>query len=123
MNVGTTISSFSTDKDGNSRSGSWDLGCYEYMATAINVIQTNPVKIYPNPVTGNASIEFTMIKTENVEISLLDATGKSMRVITNRQFQQGKNTTSMDMTDLPAGFYFIQLRTGDKLTTQQIIKR
>jgi hypothetical protein len=123
MNNGTTISSFSTDKDGNTRSGSWDLGCYEYKPTAVNVLQTNSLKIYPNPVTDNLTIEFSMINEEDVEVSLLDATGKSVKVITNRQFQQGKNTISLDMTDLPACLYFIQLKTDKNLTTQKIIKQ
>jgi hypothetical protein len=124
IDAGTTIASVSTDKDGYARIGSWDIGAYEYSVTS-SVDNKNEclVKIYPNPFTDNLTIEFSMINKEDVEVSLLDATGKSVKVITNRQFQQVKNTTSLDMTDLPAGLYFIQLKTNNSLTTQKLLKQ
>ena len=78
-------------------------------------------KVYPNPNSGYATLEFDLKKGEKLSLSVVDALGKTMRqVFDNQYFAEGKNQALIQNADLPNGFYTIILRGGDFLKKEKL---
>ena len=62
-------------------------------------------RIYPNPVTSVSKMNFILAKPANVRITLMDISGKTVKVAANRNFSEGRNTINIAKGDLPEGIY------------------
>jgi PKD repeat protein len=82
------------------------------------------VKVYPNPANSNVSVDFTLNRTADVEISIYDLTGRGVKHFANESFSTGINTVNFDMSDVNNGFYFINIKssTGSKTVRLMISK-
>jgi len=67
--------------------------------------ETKPLKIYPNPVTQFAIIEFDYLNNTNYTLKIVSITGRLMHRIDNIT----TNKVKIEKGDLSSGFYFIQL--------------
>lgn len=68
-------------------------------------------KIYPNPTTGPAYIELNATVSKSVTVNVLDTYGRTLSV--NRtSIVKGSNRISFNITSLPAGVYYIEVREG-----------
>lgn len=76
------------------------------------------VSLFPNPAQTNLSVSFGSI-TDISSYRVLDATGK---VILNNTLSSGENNTTIDVSSLSAGFYFLQLQGENKSTVKRFIK-
>lgn len=84
-------------------------------SAGIDDFQSNPISIYPNPATNVLNVS----SEENIQsIQIFSLTG--MKVI-----EIIPNTSSyvIDVTNLPAGAYFLQLQCDGKIERQRIIKQ
>lgn len=75
----------------------------------------NGVKLttYPNPTVENATVTYELETDINkVEIKILDATGKVVKVINQGSQCAGVHTLSIDANDLAAGTYYVTLKAG-----------
>jgi hypothetical protein len=83
--------------------------------TSINsfTIQSNFLNIYPNPNTGNFTIETNSFDKKLLQI--FDVTGKMVL----SQSINGK--TDIDVSNLINGVYFIQVKTDENISTQKIL--
>lgn len=91
-----------------------DIGClFSVSETAYPDVH---LTIVPNPVTHTARISFTLPYFSNtLSVTVTDLYGHA---VLTENHASGMNTItdiSMDVSGLPAGVYFIQLRTGDKI--------
>ena len=70
-------------------------------------------EVYPNPVQGNAAVAFNLDQAVNVDISVVDLTG---RTISTRSVSvsNGENTIRIDTEDLLNGYYFLQIQDVDR---------
>lgn len=74
------------------------------------------IKLYPNPTHGILNIKWH----DNYEmIQLVDMVGK---VVYHASLPNQTKSTSVDMTELKSGIYFLQLLDGKKLVTKKFIK-
>jgi len=76
--------------------------------------------IYPNPFNPKTSVQFNLAKAGEVELRVLDAQGRRVRVLARGHFQPGIHEKSWDGLDdrgrpSSSGVYFVQLRTEDGL--------
>ncbi|HFB99927.1 MAG TPA: DUF1501 domain-containing protein [Phaeodactylibacter sp.] len=76
---------------------------------------------YPNPFNQNITIDFT-VKSGWVKISLFDAVGHELKVLTNRKFSAGKHTMTMEGKDLASGSYYYRIQTDYDQKTKRIVK-
>ncbi|PYE81916.1 putative secreted protein (Por secretion system target) [Winogradskyella epiphytica] len=107
----------SLDLSGNDRffNTTIDLGAYEYNSTLgfeDETFTSNTVKLYPNPVTDKLYIKSTA-QIESVTIYTI-----------NGQFvKQSQGTDNgINVSNLPAGLYLIQMQTATKTVNQKFLK-
>ncbi|MBL0020560.1 MAG: T9SS type A sorting domain-containing protein [Bacteroidetes bacterium] len=77
--------------------------------------------VYPNPTSGNLEIKFEAPATGLVKIVFFDALGKEIRAESIRktatQFE-----TSLDLSNLASGPYFLRVMMGNVALTRKVIK-
>lgn len=79
--------------------------------------------VVPNPANDNVTINYHLGKSENVSVYIYNAVGALTTVVTEGETQsQGDNTRSIDLSNLSAGTYFIQLKTASHNQIQKVIK-
>jgi len=83
--------------------------------------QGGDINVYPNPITDNASVDFTLAKNEVVIITLIGVTGNVIRSETVSAIK-GDNSHQIDMSSLAKGLYFISMESSSGKQTKRIIK-
>jgi hypothetical protein len=78
-------------------------------------------KVYPNPLTDGATIEFTLDKVADVEISIYNPIGQRVRVIMNERRLAGTHVVKFDRGDLQQGVYFYTIEAGAKREAHKMI--
>jgi hypothetical protein len=84
-------------------------GSYEYS----NVVEVNmsvPAKYvlmsnYPNPFNPVTNIQFGIPVDANVTVTLFNAVGEQVKVLTNNNYTAGTHTLNLNAADLPSGTY------------------
>lgn len=89
-----------------------------------NFINGVKVATYPNPATnGNTSICYDLQNNiKNVEIKILDVTGKVIAVYNEGNKKAGSYTVSVDTKSFAAGTYFVTLSAGGNIATKLVIQ-
>ncbi len=79
------------------------------------------ITVYPNPTWGNISIRAQAMDALTGSWQLTDATG---RLLQSRTVELTDYTAQLDLSDLPAGTYILQVRNDDQTVLQsyQILK-
>lgn len=85
-------------------------------------IEDNLFDIYPNPANDEITIGFNFPSNEKIGVEIYDPLGKKMQSLPPKNFTPGQNKLSIDISDLPAGVYFIQLTSGTGSATKRIVK-
>jgi PKD repeat protein len=70
---------------------------------------------YPNPVSNDLNIDFSLEKQADIEISIWNITGQ---VIKQYKFKlgDGLNKNTLNVSDLKTGMYFVQIKVNDSNT-------
>jgi hypothetical protein len=77
--------------------------------------------IFPNPGNETTTLSIEMIKRQEVKIAILDLHGK-LQFQKVYSFNAGKNKTSLDLSELSDGIYFIQLENAEIKETIRFAK-
>ncbi len=85
-----------------------------------NPIAVESLRIYPNPVVSNATIELDVAKAGIIDISIYDLMGRQVGYH-SESVTKGHNKLSLNLTGLPTGSYVISAITGDKRYSQKFI--
>ena len=100
---------------------------YEYCCPeniAINnskeIKNNNNLSVFPNPTDGLTQLRFFNSETKDIEINMTDVAGQ---IIYNRSVKEfnGVFHESFDLTDYPAGMYFIQVVQGAESWTEKVV--
>jgi PKD repeat protein len=83
----------------------------EALANGINEIELNSMTVYPNPSAGQVNLMVNITTPEVVTVRVLDALGKEL--MNNRYSMDNNSITSLDMSSLGAGVYFIEVSGAD----------
>ncbi|MBL7883381.1 MAG: T9SS type A sorting domain-containing protein, partial [Bacteroidia bacterium] len=70
------------------------------------------ISIYPNPSNSQINLSYTLSTTENVVISIVDILGKEVLKVVNEKQMLGDHKKLINISNLDAGAYFIQLNTN-----------
>jgi photosystem II stability/assembly factor-like uncharacterized protein len=79
------------------------------------------LRVFPNPMSSMATIEFTLGVCEEVNVRLFDISGRPCMVVANGTFEEGKHQLVLDASGLSDGFYFCVVNAGTEQHTFKII--
>ena len=68
---------------------------------------------YPNPFNPSTTIEFTLPKTEFVELKVYNILGKEVSSLVSNKLNQGSHTYTFDGKNLASGIYYYKFTAGD----------
>jgi hypothetical protein len=77
--------------------------------------------VYPNPASQKINIDFVS-NGEDIKISIFDALGQEVDVITNRRFTSGLHSMTYESHRLTSGVYFIRIQTKSGQKTKRVVK-
>ncbi len=79
--------------------------------------------IYPNPTSGELTIEFTTITTGKVEVSIHDGTGKLISTLINSKLESGQHSVSWNAAKagVAQGVYYVSIKAGENNEYQKIV--
>ncbi len=85
--------------------------------------QENNMLLYPNPASNEVVVAYTSSSNNNtLSISLTSAIGqKMMDLVLEKTTQSLRSETTIDISKLPNGFYFIEVKDGFKSTTKKLV--
>lgn len=76
---------------------------------------------YPNPVKTQTTISFSLDRSQNATIRILDMSGKERVVIANRRFQTGEHVMEWRNVELESGIFILEMRVGNQVQQQKLI--
>lgn len=77
---------------------------------------------YPNPMSGQTTIEYTLQKESLVILEVTDARGQLISQYLNENQPQGTQRFDWNAEDLPGGMYFYTIRVDNESYTGKIIR-
>jgi len=96
----------------------------KYQNTSINEPSNNGYTLYPNPTTGNYTLQFEQLVTEETRIQITDLNGVLIKPIYNGILEQGNKTYEINTNGLSNGTYYVQILSShqNKLLKLIILK-
>jgi photosystem II stability/assembly factor-like uncharacterized protein len=80
------------------------------------------IKVFPNPANKTVTVNFALYKPSRVLVILLDEGGRQLKTLINADKDRGDYRIPLDTHVLPAGVYYLVLRTHEeKLTTKLVV--
>jgi hypothetical protein len=81
------------------------------------------LSVYPNPVTENSVVGFSLAHPGNIHISLLNIIGTTVRDIESSDFSAGNHTVKLKASELKPGIYVLKIEnTSNGQTRSDMIK-
>lgn len=91
--------------------------------TIVNVDEIQEVDrgfaLYPNPSTGNSTIQFKISKSMHVKVEITDITGKSLALITDTDLSAGLHELPLSVSQ--PGIYMINLSVDGKRHVRRLV--
>jgi serine protease len=78
-------------------------------------------KIYPNPMSTNATIQYFLPEDSQVILEIFNSTGQKILQPANGNQLKGEHYVQWNVGGLPAGIYYYSLRSGKQAQTGKII--
>ncbi|MBU0509263.1 T9SS type A sorting domain-containing protein, partial [bacterium] len=79
------------------------------------------LSVYPNPFNDQARVRFDLLKSERVEITLYDLTGRRVRTLADEVCDAGRHEIAFDARGLASGTYFVRLHSSSAVRTQKVL--
>ncbi len=106
---------------------SWGLNIamaiYPIVQNTLSINESSESKvldIFPNPSTGQFSIDFSKQLNQTIELKIYNATGNC---ILNQSFEKWEESIDFNISDFPAGVYTVRLFDGGQSYSQKILKK
>ena len=87
----------------------------ETVRSAPPLFDTGLAAPYPNPSAGRVTVPITVAATSDVRVSVYDALGREVAVLTDGPLGEGRHPLILDASPLPAGLYVVRatVASGD----------
>ena len=93
-----------------------------YFEACKSTLDVEDFKMYPNPAYLSATIEFSLPVSTTGWISLVSISGTPVKfLVQTTSFSQGRNSFSIDVSDILPGIYLVLLSTDNGFKTQRLI--
>jgi len=84
--------------------------------------QPSLLRVYPNPVSSQAIIEYTILVANMVTLKIFNIEGKLVLFPVNEFKREGLHQINLNMSNLKSGIYFCELNDGRKVSSIKLIK-
>ena len=132
VNIGDTFMGIVINNDTTiTRVFTSSIGCDSTVQYIINSLSnTNDffengveANISPNPFHNEFRIDLTLRQTTNLQLDLLDLSGKMIKnLMADTRLNVGNHQQTFNLSNLPKGIYFIRGKTGNSTFTKRIIR-
>jgi len=83
--------------------------------------ELNELTLFPNPAIDHTQVKFTLARPGVVALELTDATGRKVKQQDLGILTAGEHTIKVNLTELSAGSYVMQLKTPDGIKTGRLV--
>jgi hypothetical protein len=90
----------------------------------VTSVSSNPlagVRVYPNPAIESVSVEANLERAAKVVVTVTNALGQRV-MVSERNAAAGFFSQSLDVSNLPAGSYMVEITDGVRRSVEKIIK-
>lgn len=87
-----------------------------------DIQQNNVVGVYPNPAVTDATVTINAGTAAEATLQVIDITGKTV-ILRNQNVTAGYNAVNLDVQNLSAGMYSVNVTIGKDVYTQKLIKK
>ena len=106
-------------------SDNWDQGNgfklrYYALDAVENYSGIEDLNVYPNPVSDNLFLDFSMPESGNITVRLMDMTGKTV-LVDAFEAALGQNKHFVNVSGLRAGMYLLQMETKTGKIIQKVL--
>jgi len=56
-----------------------------------------------------------------VDIQLINQDGKEVKILQRKNMSPGENTIQLDTSDIPAGMYFVRMKTAEFVLAEKLV--
>jgi len=81
-----------------------------------------PVKVYPNPSTGQYRFAFELNQGREVSLAVYNLAGQKVKQNIARYYGPGQHTLKINISGFQTGMYFYRLQTGSETASGKLIK-
>ncbi|NQU35642.1 MAG: T9SS type A sorting domain-containing protein, partial [Bacteroidetes bacterium] len=85
------------------------------------VLSSDDISIHPNPVSGNANIEFSLNNTATVNIAVFDILGKQIQNLHEGELSGGSHNIQLNSDNMRQGIYFVKIQMNNEVVTKKIM--
>lgn len=79
------------------------------------------LSVFPNPSNDQVFVIFDLLEDKDVEITLHDVLGKTIKTIHKQAFTNGNHRISIPVNDISKGIYFVKVNVNNIITSQKIM--
>ena len=87
-------------------------------------IEEQPITLhhsYPNPVSGVATLSYSLSSRENVVLKIVDMQGREIQTLAKGYQEPGDHQLNYDFSSLNEGIYLVVIYARKKLETSKIL--
>ncbi len=81
------------------------------------------LKLYPNPVLNDGTIQLLVTERTNIDIQIFDLSGKMIQQLNTGTIEAGTHNIALPVAQLKSGTYLIQCINGKERKTVKMLKR
>jgi hypothetical protein len=85
------------------------------------VPEVSLLRLFPNPASNHLVVLYTAESKGLVQVDLYNSAGQKVKEIANMEVPAGKYSGNADISDLPNGIYFCELRSNGKRSTERVV--
>ncbi len=89
--------------------------------TGIEDLEQFGIEIYPNPMQSYTRINYVLINTTQINITLFDASGNQMETLINTYKPAGDHQIIWKDPGLANGIYYLVFKTDEEMVTKKLI--
>ncbi len=96
-------------------------GCASVSTTDLDEAKGFNLKVYPNPFGTYFNLSFKS-SGEHLRVSLFNAMGAELKVVSNQHFSSGEHSFNIPTHDLVGGVYFVRVSGRESQKTVRVVK-
>jgi hypothetical protein len=79
--------------------------------------------VFPNPTSGETTINYSLANASNVNVDVVDITGKIVYSMNNGTELEGSHKVSFNAASFSNGVYYVTISTDEATVTKKFIKK